>query len=67
MNSNNYYIIFVLCEDGTIEIPTVCDSLRDAQYFVDDFKQTNYHIQIWISEGIFGCSHNEIPGTRYTF
>ena len=66
-NQSDYFIIFVLCDTGEIEIPTVCNSLRNAQYFVDNFKNVDHHLQIWIAEGKFGDEPKEIPGTNYTF
>jgi hypothetical protein len=66
-SGSDYFIIFVLCDTGEIEIPAVFNSLRNAQYFVNNFKHQENHIQIWISEGEFGEAPREIPGTSYTF
>jgi hypothetical protein len=66
-NFSDYFIIFVLCDTGELEIPTVCNSLRNAQYFVNNFKNKDHHVQIWISEGKFNQEHQDVPGTCYTF
>lgn len=57
----DYYLICAL----TIEVLTVCDTLRNAQIFCHCYEPIPVVVEIWIEEGkMNGGFHTEIYGTR---
>lgn len=64
----DYYLICVLTYINTVEILTVCDSLRNAQICMFNFEPVPEIIEMWIEEGVMNqYGHQEIAGTRRKF